>query len=261
MRSVRQFTVIPAVPPALQALTEVARNLHWTWDRETQRLFQQLDPTLWTRTGRDPLRLLAEISETRWAALSTDNAIIEATNAAHRRLRDAIDAPRWFQGRNESALRQIAYFSPEFGIAAALPQYSGGLGILAGDHLKAASDLGVPIIGVGLFYRAGYFRQSLSSDGWQLEQYPLLDPDSMPVTLLRDAEGKAVTVTVTDNLAGTANVKTSAIAYTYQFSEAVTGLTDSDFTPTNGSITSIDMKIEGTVERMIAIGTPSPRGE
>ena len=91
MRSVRQFTVIPAVPPALQALTEVARNLHWTWDRETQRLFQQLDPALWTRTGRDPLRLLAEITETRWATLSADQAVIDATNEAHRRLRDAID--------------------------------------------------------------------------------------------------------------------------------------------------------------------------
>ena len=161
MRSVRQFTVIPAVPPALQALTEVARNLHWTWDRETQRLFQQLDPALWTRTGRDPLRLLAEITETRWATLSTDQAVIDATNEAHRRLRDAIDAPRWFQGRHESDLRQIAYFSPEFGISETLPQYSGGLGVLAGDHLKAASDLGLPLVAIGLLYAEGYFRQQI----------------------------------------------------------------------------------------------------
>ena len=182
MRSVRQFTVIPAVPPALQALTEVARNLHWTWDRETQRLFQQLDPALWTRTGRDPLRLLAEISETRWAALSTDNAIIEATNAAHRRLRDAIDAPRWFQGRAESPLGLVAYFSPEFGLSETLPQYSGGLGVLAGDHLKAASDLGLPLVAVGLLYAEGYFRQRLNADGMQEERYPPLDPHGLALT-------------------------------------------------------------------------------
>ncbi len=92
--------------------------------------------------------------------------------------------------------RAIAYFSPEFGVAAALPQYSGGLGILAGDHLKAASDIGVPIIGVGLFYRSGYFRQALSRDGWQTETYPVLDPDSMPLRLLRDDDGKAVYLSV-----------------------------------------------------------------
>ena len=85
----------------------------------------------------------------------------------------------------------IAYFSPEFGITAALPQYSGGLGILAGDHLKAATDLGVPIVGVGLLYRAGYFRQSLSREGWQQERYPVLDPNGLPISLLREARRRA----------------------------------------------------------------------
>ena len=199
MRSVRQFTVIPAVPPALQALTEVARNLHWTWDRETQRLFQQLDPALWTRTGRDPLRLLAEITETRWATLSTDQAVIDATNEAHRRLRDAIDAPRWFQGRHESDLRQIAYFSPEFGISETLPQYSGGLGVLAGDHLKAASDLGLPLVAIGLLYAEGYFRQRLNADGYQEERYPPLDPHAIAtvptdIQVTVDMAGEAVRI-------------------------------------------------------------------
>src|SRR5260370_11188095 len=90
----------------------------------------------------------------------------------------------------------IAYFSPEFGITAALPQYSGGLGILAGDHLKTASDLGVPIIGVGLLYRHGYFTQSLSAEGWQLERYPASDPNGLPVSLLRDGDGEPVRVAV-----------------------------------------------------------------
>ena len=179
MRSVRQFNVIPAVPPVLQALTEIATNLRWTWDRDTQQLFQQLDPPLWARTGRDPLRLLAEISEQRWDVLAHDPSIIEAVGAAHTRLRDAIESPRWFQTRTESPLRQIAYFSPEFGISETLPQYSGGLGVLAGDHLKAASDLGLPLVAIGLLYAEGYFRQRLNADGYQEERYPPLDPHAI----------------------------------------------------------------------------------
>ncbi len=93
--------------------------------------------------------------------------------------------------RESGAPRAIGYFSPEFGITAVLPQYSGGLGILAGDHLKTASDLGVPIIGVGLLYRHGYFRQSLSRDGWQQETYPVLDPDGLPLSLLREGNDPA----------------------------------------------------------------------
>ena len=90
----------------------------------------------------------------------------------------------------------IGYFSPEFGITAVLPQYSGGLGILAGDHLKTASDLGVPIIGVGLLYRHGYFRQSLSRDGWQQETYPVLDPDGLPLSLLREEDGSVAKIEI-----------------------------------------------------------------
>src|SRR5256885_6458952 len=96
--------------------------------------------------------------------------------------------PRWYAGQ-DGAPAAVAYFSPEYGIASALPQYSGGLGILAGDHLKAASDLGVPLIGVGLLYRHGYFSQSLSAEGWQLERYPGADPSGLPLTLLRETGG------------------------------------------------------------------------
>ncbi|NMD23959.1 MAG: glycosyltransferase family 1 protein, partial [Actinobacteria bacterium] len=176
MRAVREFNVVPAVPAALAPLSELAFNLHWTWDRETQQLFESLDPGLWKSTGRDPLRLLAAISAARWAALAGNPDIVSATNAASERLRDAVEAPRWFQGRRDSPLGLVAYFSPEFGISETLPQYSGGLGILAGDHLKAASDLGVPLTAVGLLYAEGYFRQRLNADGVQEERYPPLDP-------------------------------------------------------------------------------------
>ena len=179
MRAVRQFNVVPAIPPVLQALTELAFNLHWTWDRDTKALFERLDPALWKTTGNDPLRLLAGITEQHWAALAAEPAIVADTEAAVARLRNAVDAPRWFQSRADSPLGGVAYFAAEFGLSETLPQYSGGLGILAGDHLKAASDLGVPLTAIGLLYAEGYFRQSLNADGWQEERYPPLDPHGL----------------------------------------------------------------------------------
>ena len=179
MRAVRQFNVVPAVPASLQALTELASNLHWTWDRETKALFHRLDPVLWKETQEDPLHLLAAITAPRWAELAADPEVITATAAAAARLRDAMDAPRWFQERAGSPLGLTAYFSPEFGISETVPQYSGGLGVLAGDHLKAVSDLGVPLVGVGLLYAEGYFRQRLNADGYQEERYPRLEPSHL----------------------------------------------------------------------------------
>ena len=179
MRAVREFNVVPAVPEPLSALTDLATNVHWTWDRGTQALFERLDPTGWQRVGGDPLRLIAAITAERWARLAADPAVREATAAAAERLRDAVESPRWFQQRGESPLDLVAYFSPEFGLTETLPQYSGGLGILAGDHLKAASDLGVPLVAVGLLYSEGYFRQSLNADGYQEERFPRLDPHGL----------------------------------------------------------------------------------
>ena len=130
MRSVRQFNVVPAVPAPLEALRELTSNLHWTWDRDTVALFERLDPAEWRRSCRDPLRLLAAIDDERWAQLAADADIVADVQRAADRLRDAIAAPRWFQGRTESPLGLVAYFSPEFGLSETLPQYSGGLGVL-----------------------------------------------------------------------------------------------------------------------------------
>ena len=201
MRSVRQFNVVPAVPSALQTLTDVAANLRWTWDRDTQALFERLDPATWKATGRDPLRLLAGISAERWAELAADPTTVEDCRAAGERLRDAIESPRWFQSRNGSPLGLVAYFSPEFGLSETLPQYSGGLGVLAGDHLKAASDLGVPLVAVGLLYAEGYFRQRLNADGIQEERYPPLDPHGLALSptglhVTVDVAGERVLVNV-----------------------------------------------------------------
>ena len=182
MRAVREFNVVPAIPDPLASLTELALNVHWTWDRETQALFNRLDPELWATTGHDPLRLISAISSTRWAQLAADPDVVATTQVAAARLQAAITGPRWFQGRPDSPLGLVAYFSPEFGLTETLPQYSGGLGVLAGDHLKATSDLGVPLVGIGLLYAEGYFRQRLNADGFQEERFPRLDPHGLALT-------------------------------------------------------------------------------
>lgn len=179
----------PVLPEPLRPLSELARNLRWSWHPETRELFQSVDPEGWRAAGGDPLRLLGSVSADRLAALAEDRRFRRRLAAAADDLHDYATGRRWYQEQPPGLPAAVAYFSPEFGITAALPQYSGGLGILAGDHLKSASDLGVPLIGVGLLYRHGYFRQSLSREGWQQEHYPLLDPNELPLSLLREPDG------------------------------------------------------------------------
>ena len=196
MKPIRKFTVRAVVPGSLSALEELAGNLRWSWHEPTRRLFQHIDPELWRASQRDPVAFLGEVDPARLAELAADTGYVEWAERERAGLREYLSEPRWFQSLGAETPRTIAYFSPEFGITAALPQYSGGLGILAGDHLKAASDLGVPIVGVGLFYKAGYFSQSISDDGWQQERYPVLDPDGLPLSVLRSPDGSPVQVTL-----------------------------------------------------------------
>jgi glycogen phosphorylase len=199
MRALRSFTVRPSLPPELAALEELAMNLRWAWDAQTRDLFRWVDPDGWDATVHDPVRLLGVVSPERFEALRDDTGFMRFLAEVREELQRYLDGPRWFQtrhGGHPGGLQHVAYFSPEFGIAEALPQYSGGLGVLAGDHLKAASDLGVPLVGIGLFYRHGYFRQSLSADGWQEERYPDLDPHAMA---MHACEGVRVEI----DLAGT----------------------------------------------------------
>ncbi len=200
VRAIRRFTVRPVLPRPLAGLGELAANLRWSWHAETRDLFAAVDPDTWAAVGGDPTRLLGEVSPQRLAALAKDRRFLRRLQDATDELADYLTGDRWYQevrrSRDLDLPRSIAYFSPEFGITAVLPQYSGGLGILAGDHLKTASDMGVPIVGVGLLYRRGYFRQSLSREGWQQERYPLIDPDGLPITLLREPAGSPARVTV-----------------------------------------------------------------
>lgn len=189
MKAIRRFTVRPVLPEPLRPLSDLARNLRWSWHQETRDLFQSVDPERWAAADHDPVRLLGSVAPARLAQLAQDRRFLRRLTAVADDLDDYLRGPRWYQAQPGELPSAVAYFSPEFGITAALPQYSGGLGILAGDHLKSASDLGVPLIGVGLLYRHGYFRQTLSRDGWQQEHYPVLDPNELPVTLLEEADG------------------------------------------------------------------------
>ena len=184
MKALRSFTVRPRLPEPLTPLHELAMNLRWAWDERTRDLFRWVDPDAWEVTVHDPVALLGAVTRERLEVLAADSGFRAFLAETHDALRRYLDRPRWFQEREDGHLRSVAYFSPEFGIAEALPQYSGGLGVLAGDHLKAASDLGVPLTGVGLFYRHGYFRQALNADGWQVERYPDLDPFAMALSLV-----------------------------------------------------------------------------
>ncbi|TYB43219.1 alpha-glucan family phosphorylase [Actinomadura chibensis] len=195
MKAIRRFTVRTVLPEPLRQLEELVLNLRWSWHHETLDLFRAVDPALWKAVHHDPVRLLGEVAPERLARLADDRRFLRRLQDTAEDLHEYLTAPRWYQARRDTP-KAIAYFSPEYGITAALPQYSGGLGILAGDHLKTASDMGVPIIGVGLLYRHGYFSQSLSPDGWQLERYPPIDPNGLPLTLLREPDGAPVRVAV-----------------------------------------------------------------
>ncbi|MEV7993977.1 glycosyltransferase family 1 protein [Streptomyces sp. NPDC086077] len=196
MKAIRRFTVRPVLPEPLRPLSDLARNLRWSWHTETRELFQSVDPERWAASGGDPVRLLGSVPPARLAELAEDRRFLRRLTTVAGDLGDYVTGDRWYQAQPGDLPAAVAYFSPEFGITAALPQYSGGLGILAGDHLKAASDLGVPLIGVGLLYRHGYFRQTLSRDGWQQEHYPVLDPNELPVVLLKEEDGPPAQVTL-----------------------------------------------------------------
>jgi starch phosphorylase len=200
VKAIRRFSVRTVLPEPIGALGELASNLRWCWHPATRDLFSEIDPKRWAKVRKEPAKMLSALSGDELAALAADDTFVARVRAAADDLETYLSEPRWYQGWaagvEGGAPGSIAYFSPEYGITEALPQYSGGLGILAGDHLKSASDLGVPIVGVGLFYKTGYFKQSLNRDGWQEETYPVLDPDDLPLALLREADGAPCIITL-----------------------------------------------------------------
>ncbi len=197
MPSVRNFTVLPALPDALRDLDAVARNLFWAWSPQFIELFKRIDPNLWAACGHNPVKLLGSVSQSRLQALARNESFLHELEQAKALLRSYIEAQTWHDRVCPQGTKPVvAYFSAEFGLHECLPIYSGGLGILAGDHLKSASDLGIPLVGVGLMYQKGYFRQYLNIDGWQQEAYVENDVFNMPMELVRQESGRPLTISV-----------------------------------------------------------------
>jgi glycogen phosphorylase len=198
MPTLRRFTVVPRLPPSLEHLREIAHNLWWAWEPLARELFDRIDLDLWEEVHGNPIELLSRIGQQRLDELASDDAFVSHLETVHERYRHYMSREGWFSKRfPEAATSRIAYFSMEYGLHQSLPIYSGGLGVLAGDHLKTASDLGLPLVGVGLAYAEGYFRQVLNDDGWQGERYPINDWHRLPVQPVLEPSGKRLIIRVT----------------------------------------------------------------
>lgn len=198
MKPIRSFTVVPSLPSELECLRDLAYNLRWSWDHETIHLFRRLDRSLWEETNHNPVLMLGTVRQAYLRAAAADRGFLAHMERAYERLRRYLDQQTWYDKclSVQPGGQCIAYFSAEFAVAECMPVYSGGLGILASDHLKSASDLGLPMVGVGLLYQEGYFRQYLSADGWQQEMYPLNDLYNMPIRLRQDEDGNSLLISV-----------------------------------------------------------------
>ncbi len=194
---VRTFTVAPSLPKELERLRELAFNLYWTWDHDTIHLFRRLDRDLWTECYQNPVLMLGKIKQERFETAAKDDGYMAQVERVYQNLVDYMEAETWYEkAYGQSERPRIAYFSMEFGLTESMPIYSGGLGVLSGDHLKSASELGIPLTGVGLLYQKGYFSQYLNADGWQGEKYPTNDFYNLPLRLERREDGTPLTVTV-----------------------------------------------------------------
>src|SRR5271165_5941425 len=203
MKPIRTFSVVPSLPQSIEGLRKVAFNLRWCWSHESVELFRRLDRDLWETTGHNPVLLLGTIEQAKLEDAAQDDAFLAHLNRVESNLDTYLAAEStWFRRTYGSSgdLPLIAYFSAEFGLTECLSIFAGGLGILAGDHLKSSSDLGVPLVGVGLLYQQGYFRQYLSQSGWQQESYPVNDFYNLPISLVQLTDGSPMIVEV--NLAG-----------------------------------------------------------
>jgi starch phosphorylase len=198
MKPVQVFQVIPSLPAPLEGLRRLAYNLRWAWDHDTIELFRRLDRDLWESTGHNPVLMLGSIDQAELEAAAQDEAFLAHLDRTLKELDAYLTSPStWFHrtyGAPEAML--VAYFSAEFGLTECLSVFAGGLGVLAGDHLKGASDLGVPLVGVGLLYQQGYFKQYLNPAGWQQETHEDNDFRNLPVSLELRPDGRPLTIEV-----------------------------------------------------------------
>ncbi len=197
MKAKVKYRVIPNLPIELEILGRLAHNVCFSWKEDIRDLFQRIDPRLWADCGRNPVLMLGLVSQDRLKELSRDHGFLRQLEQVGEGFERYLSQPRIQAGdySPEAPLR-VAYFSAEFGLTECLPIYSGGMGVLSGDHLKSASDLNLPLVGIGLLYQKGYLSQYLSSDGWQMERYPANDFANMPVSVVRDQSDEPLMVSV-----------------------------------------------------------------
>ncbi|MBA4357856.1 MAG: alpha-glucan phosphorylase, partial [Desulfovibrio sp.] len=198
MQALRVFSVVPKLPPKLEPLWDIANNLWFSWNNDLTNIFTTIDHNLWVSCQQNPVMLLNRLPQRRIEELARDDFFLQ-------RLADAKRALEHYLARKHTAFKFpgagdgspcVAYFSLEYGLAMCLPIYSGGLGILAGDHLKSSSDLNIPLVGVGLLYQDGYFRQYMTPDAWQQERYPDYEFEQMPMKPAQDVDGVPVVISV-----------------------------------------------------------------
>ncbi len=195
MNFIGRFNVVPSLPKKLEPLREIVFNLFWTWNHDALELFRRLDRKLWEETHHNPVLMLGKISQSRLNTIANDDSFISHMNRVFVQLTVYMEEKTWYQKNyKKDGDKFIAYFSSEFGLTECLQVYSGGLGVLSGDHLKSASDLGLPLVAVGLCYKEGYFQQYLTNDGWQQERYELTDFYNQPMELVNTKEGSPLKI-------------------------------------------------------------------
>jgi starch phosphorylase len=196
MKPVHSFVVTSHLPENISKLKELAYNYWWCWNSDAREIFIRLDRKLWEEVNHNPVLLINKLSQERLIELSENNEFIGYLNYTYNKFTRYMESQGWNDKLEDKAEGIIAYFSPEFGINESFPNYSGGLGVLSGDHLKSASDLGLKMVGVGLLYQMGYFRQHLTQNGWQNETYNYNDFFSLPINLVRDDSGEPLFISV-----------------------------------------------------------------
>jgi len=196
MKNFQTYQIYPNIPTNLVFLEALSRNMWWCWKKDAIELFRRIDPPLWVASGRNPIAFLAKIPQSRLEQLAKDDGYRAHLEGVKEHFQSFVLDP---VNRDKSPFKPgdtVAYFSMEFGLHESLPLFAGGLGILAGDHLKAASNLATPLIGMGLMYREGYFRQYLDQDGWQQETYPQTDIYNLPVERIKDVSGNDLKISI-----------------------------------------------------------------
>ena len=191
IQPVHEFLVRPALPDQLSRMPELAYNILWTWEPLIRALFRRLDANLWRECNYNPVLMLGRVSRSTLQRVAADPRYLALYNMACQRYDAHVQG-----GKPRTDGKLIAYFSAEYGLSECLPIYSGGLGVLSGDHLKSSSDYDLPLVGVGLLYQQGYFRQVLNPDGWQQERYPTNDFYTLPAVPVRDDRGETLKVFV-----------------------------------------------------------------